>query len=111
MVLTGGEVPRGVGGALFVVQQREGVKLIGGAGREVAQRVRPVAGTLHGDVARTALGALRQRDHFEPEAGVVAVRGRRPRDRRLLVAPQRHRQVGRRLRSWNMMRVHVVVVA
>lgn len=62
--LTGGEVARGVGGTLLVVQQREGVQLVGGAGRQVAQHVRPVAGALHRDVARAALRALRQRDHL-----------------------------------------------
>jgi hypothetical protein len=61
---TGGEVPGGVGGALLVVQQREGVQLVRGAGRQVAQRVRPVAGALHAHVARAALRTLRQRDHL-----------------------------------------------
>lgn len=64
MQLTGGEVEGGVGGALLVVQQREGVQLVGGAGRQVAQHVRPVARALHRDVARAALRALRQRDHL-----------------------------------------------
>lgn len=36
--------------------------------------------------------------YLKPEAGVVAVRGRCPRDGGLLVAAQRNRQVGRRLR-------------
>ncbi|CAH2216610.1 jg21998 [Pararge aegeria aegeria] len=52
------------------------------------------------DHARVAAGALSesaQSTHLEAEAGVVAVRGRRPQDGGLLVAAQRHRQVGRRL--------------
>ena len=70
-VLTGGEVARGVGGALLVVQQREGVQLVGGAGRQVAQHVRPVAGALHADVARAALQALRQRDHLRTQPNII----------------------------------------
>lgn len=61
-VLTDGEVTRGVGGALLVVQQREGVQLVGGAGREVAHHVAAVT-TLDGDVAGP-LASLRQRDHL-----------------------------------------------
>lgn len=65
MVLTGGEVPGGVGGALLVVQQREGVQLVGGAGRQLAQRVRPVAGALHRNVAgRVRRQPVRQGDHL-----------------------------------------------
>lgn len=64
MVLTGGEVPRGVGDALLVVQERERVNLVGGAGEEVAQCVRPVPGALDGDVPGSSLSALRQRDHL-----------------------------------------------
>lgn len=48
------------------MQQREGVQLVGGAGRQLAQHVRPVAGALHRDVARAALQPLRQRDHLRP---------------------------------------------
>lgn len=83
------------------MQQREGVQLVGGAGRQVAQRVRPVGRAFHRDVARRVTRALRQRQHLEAEAGEVAVRRRRPRDGGLLVTAQRHRQVGRRLRRCN----------
>lgn len=64
--LTGSEVPGGVGGALLVMQQREGVQLVGGTRCQLAERVRPVAPRprLHCDVALSYLGALGQRDHL-----------------------------------------------
>lgn len=47
------------------MQQREGVQLVGGAGRQVAHGVASVA-TLHGDVAG-AFARLRQRYHLRRE--------------------------------------------
>ena len=78
-ILTGGEVPAGVSDALLGLEDGEELKGVGGAGREVAQRVRR---RVSRQDARPGIARVVEALHAQTEARVVALARRLPVDHR-----------------------------